>query len=58
MQNRAATSTRERKINRIYSYLDELAASEDLKEEYIDDLLDVVQQYNQMVAIIIQRRME
>lgn len=51
-------TTREKKINRIYTYLDELAASEDLKEEYLDDLLDVVQQYSQMVAIIRQSRME
>lgn len=50
-------STREMKINRIYAYLDELAATDDLPEEYIDDLLDVVQQYSQLAAIVKQRKM-
>lgn len=41
--------TREMKINRIYTHLDELAAADDLDEVYIDDLLDIVQQYRQML---------
>lgn len=41
--------TREMKINRIYTHLDTLAAAEDLEEVYIDDLLDIVQQYTQML---------
>lgn len=41
-------STREMKINRIYAYLDDIAASEELDEEYIDDLLGVVREYKQM----------
>ncbi len=45
---------REMKINRIYTHLDELAAADDLDEGYIDDLLDIVQQYHQM--LIEQRR--
>lgn len=41
--------TREQKINRIYSHLDALAEADDLPEEYIDDLLDIVQQYSQIL---------
>lgn len=41
-------STREMKINRIYSYLDEIAASEELDEAYIDDLLYIVREYKQL----------
>lgn len=55
MQNR--TPTRERKINRIYAYLDELAAADELDESYIDDVLDLMQQYSQLIANIRNARM-
>lgn len=55
MQNRTPTS--ERKINRIYSYLDELASTDELDESYIDDVLDLMQQYSQLIANIRNARM-
>lgn len=51
-------STREMKINRIYSYLDEIAASEELDEAYIDDLLVVVREYKQMADEAKRNRMQ
>ena len=41
--------TREIKINRIYAHLDALADADHLPEEYIDDLLAIVQQYHQLI---------
>ena len=41
--------TREMKINRIYTMLDDMAGAEELEEEYIDDLLSIVQQYHQLI---------
>lgn len=41
--------TREMKINRIYAHLDALAEATELEEEYFDDLLDIVQQYHQLL---------
>ena len=52
------TSTREMKINRIYTYLDEIAASEELDEAYIDDLLGVVREYKQMADEAKRNRMQ
>ena len=51
-------STREMKINRIYSYLDEIAASEELDEEYIDDLLVLTGEYVHRIERIRSRKME
>lgn len=42
--------TREMKINRIYTMLDDMAGADELEEEYIDDLLSIVQQYHQLLA--------
>lgn len=41
--------TRELKIKKIHDHLDALAEAENLPEEYIDDLLAIVQQYHQMI---------
>ena len=51
-------STREMKINRIYAYLDEIAASEELDESYIDDLLGVVREYKQMADEVRRNRVQ
>ena len=53
-----AKPTREMKINRIYTYLDEIAASEDLDESYIDDLLAVAREYCQLVQELRKLRLE
>lgn len=44
----AQSTNREKKINRIYTYLDEIAANDTLDEGYIDDLLAVVSEYRLM----------
>lgn len=47
--NPAKMSARELKISRIRAYLDELAAADELNESYVDDLLDLMQQYSRLV---------
>ncbi len=44
--------TREMKINRIMTHLEE--AFEDLDDEYLDDLLNIAQQYH-MIAMELQK---
>ena len=50
--NHAKMSARELKISRIRAYLDELAAADELNESYIDDLLDLMQQYSQLIEYV------